>query len=354
MNIRFLLTIANAILINFSFACDFCGCYMGITPYDNQSSISFLYRYKSFNGYPHTNQHNQLFPAAHQSMIYNSNTTSNSSNQINQNIFGQRHGSNALPTATPLKTQKDYEVYTTAELRVKYFIHQRIELNAVAPLVTNYNRVNENKQTINGVGDITAFAAYHLISKVLTEKYQHRLIIGAGIKLPVGDYYQKGKDNQRIDFLLQTGTGSVDYLTYANYIFGYKKFGFNFNSNVKINGENYYHEKIGNSSTNYLNVFFKFREGKNLKLFPSIQGYYEYSKGLYINNELQPATQMNIACGGVGLDMFYKNFTLNMSFQLPVYEKKYESNLENSCKAMVGLTYSFNQMKYLLKSKKQE
>lgn len=344
MSFKFLFTLSGVLILNSSIACDFCGCYMGITPYDNHSNISLLYRYKSFNGYPYQNQKNQLFPSTRKYSIPSN----------NQNQSGLRHGAHTSGVIDSVKSQRDYEIFTTAELRGKFFIHERIEFNVVLPFVMNYNRINENKQSIKGIGDISVFAAYHLISKILTEKYQHRLILGGGVKLPVGDYYQKNNDGYRIDYMLQPGTGSVDYLGFVNYVFGYKKMGINFNSTYKMNGKNYYHERIGNASTNYLNVFYKLRQEEFFKIFPSIQAYCEYSKGLYINNVYQRATAMNIFTAGLGLDLFYKNFALNMSFQLPVCETQYESNMKNSCRAMVGLTYNFNQTKYLLKSKKQE
>jgi len=109
--------------------------------------------------------------------------------------------------------------------------------------------------------------------------------------------------------------------------------------------------QISNSSTTYVNVFYKFRQEKNLKIFPSLQGYYEHSKGEYIGNVYQQQTKMSVATAGVGVDLFYKNFSLNTSFQLPVYEEKFADNMATAGKFMVGLTYSFNQKKYLLKSK---
>lgn len=302
-----------------------------------------LYRYKSYSGYYYTNQHHSMFPKNYTS----------SSAQSHSNYFSntnQKHGTHAT-TDTALKNGSDFEIYTTAELRGKYFIHKRIEINAIVPFVMNKQKTNNQKIETNGIGDITFFAAYHLISKIMTEKFQHRLIFGAGLKLPVGDYYQKDKNNSRIDYMIQPGTGSIDYLAYVNYIFGYKKLGINFNSTYKLNGENYYHEKIANSSTNYLNIFMKLRQDKDLKIFPSIQGYYEYTKGLYISSIYQNNTKVSIASIGAGIDLFYKNFSLNTSFQVPVYEQKYYSNMANTCKIMIGLTYSFNQNKYLIKSK---
>ncbi|MBL7884834.1 MAG: hypothetical protein JNL69_12245 [Bacteroidia bacterium] len=351
MSFKNKIVVAIMLHSNYMLACDFCGCYMGITPYDNQSGMSVLYRYKSFSGYPDQGHKNYIFPS---SRSYSS-SSNNSFTSVNNSYSGYKHGTHTTVLGgDTMKFQRDYEIFTTAELRAKYFIHKRIELNGVVPFVMNSARQNEVKQKINGVGDITLFAAYHLISRIMTEKYQHRLIFGAGVKLPVGDYYQKDADGNRIDFLLQPGTGSVDYLAYVNYIFGYKKFGFNLNSTYKINGDNFYKERIGNSSTNYLNIFYKFRQEKDLKLFPSIQTYYEHTEGLYVFDKLQKATKMEVFNAGIGLDVFYKNIALNMSFQLPVYEKRFESNLQNTSKMMIGLTYNFNQKKYLIKSKTQE
>src|SRR6218665_1021181 len=211
-------------------ACDFCGCFMGITPYDNQSSIGLMYRYKSYNGYYLPGQSHTVFPKS----------------------YGLRHGGTEVPVQQdPQVLQRDYEIYRTGELRAKYFIHHRIELNGIVPLLFNKSRRGDENETVNGIGDITLFAGYHLISRTMTEKFQHRLILGAGVKIPTGNYYTKAADGDRIDFMMQAGTGSTDYLVYLNYVFGYKKTGLSFNSTYKINGKNYYMEQIGNSSTSY-------------------------------------------------------------------------------------------------------
>ncbi|MGB3948506.1 MAG: hypothetical protein WBM13_11010 [Bacteroidia bacterium] len=345
-------TITIALLLNtyILIACDVCGSFMGITPYDNQSSITLMYRYKSFNGYGNSGQSNHLFP-------HHLKTTPTESTSILNKLNNSstlRHGSTHTTNNTTPLTQRDYEIYTTLEMRAKYFIHKRIELIAIVPLIINSSRINKNTQQIKGIGDITAFAAYHLVSKIMAENFQHRLIIGAGLKLPVGNYYAKDENEKRYDFLIQPGTGSIDYMGYANYILGYKKLGLSINSSYKINGTNYYNERIANSTTNYLNLFYKFRQDKNLKLIPSIQLYHEYTKGLFINNTYQAETTMNVATGGVGLDIFYNNISINSSFQLPVYEKKSSFNLEMCGRFMIGLTYNFNQKKYLMGSKSKQ
>lgn len=311
-------------------ACDICGCYMGITPYDNQSQISFLHRYRAFNGYRTYNQKSNLFtPGAYK-------------------VAHGEHGS--TPEYKKTYSSKDYESYKTYELRLKYFLHKRIELNAIIPF--NYNRSKEDTltTTILGIGDPSFFIGYHLIRKIEVEKLQQRLVLGAGVKIPSGNYYDKNDAGERIPLLLQTGTGSTDYFTYLNYIAGYKIIGINLNVMYKYNGENYYNEKIDNSLSSYLNIFVRMKV-KDWFIIPSIQTYYEYTNGLLIKNILQKNTKMNALMLGPGLDLVYKNIGLNMNYQFCAYEEIQGDNLRNAGRVMLGLNYNFNQTKYLLGKK---
>lgn len=320
---------------------------MGITPYDNQSSINILYRYKSYNGYYLPHQAHNLFPAKSVVASATNNTLTGK-----PTYMSYKHGGHMGPsTRSDDSLQRDYELYQAVELRAKYFIHKRLELTGILPILMNKSRVSEEEIQSSGIGDVTFLIGYHVISRTMTERFQHRLVIGAGIKLPTGNYYSKAEDGDRIDFMLQTGTGSLDYLINLNYVFGFKKLGLNINSTYKINGVNYYAEQIGNSSTNYLNLFYKIRQEKDLKIFPSLQAYYEYTRGLYINNVYQSATKMNVLTSGIGLDVFYKNIALNMSFQLPLAEEEYKTNMATAGKFMLGLTYNFKQKKYLIHNK---
>lgn len=97
------------ILPSFSaMACDSCGCFMGITPYDNQSSITLLHSYRSFGGY-HGQKH-PLFPG-------------------NKSIFKFNNQTNA-PITQHNGNPNDYEIYRTLEVRARYFLSKRIEFNA--------------------------------------------------------------------------------------------------------------------------------------------------------------------------------------------------------------------------------
>lgn len=328
MNFRkSLFFIASALCINVHIACDLCGCFMGITPYDNQSQIAFLHRYRAFNGYVHHQKTSNLFtPGA----------------------YKIAHGGTTTDSVVKTYSSRDFESYKVFELRGKYFIHKRIELNGILPFVNNKYKEGEEKGSVTGIGDPTIFAGVHVLRRVDTVSFQQRLIVGGGMKIPSGNYYAAATDGDRLPFLLQPGTGSVDGFLYANYILGYKNFGTSINVLYKINGENYYKEKIGNSVSTYCNIFLRYMRA-NVSVMPSVQFYHEFTKGLYKNGFEQEGTGMNVLMAGPGCDVFYKNFGFNLSVQLRVYEKTHSENLKTAGRIVAGVNYNFNQKKYLLK-----
>jgi hypothetical protein len=328
---RYFLVAYTVMPIYWLFACDICGCFMGILPYDNQSSISFFHRYRIFNGYYSMHQKGVFIPSG---------------------VYRVMHGNHGTAPSTSVDTIKkylssDYEAYKVYELRGKWFIHHRIEIDAIVPFTEIKARQDTIKIKHFGLSDPTFLLGYHLIKKIYEEKIQYRLILYGGIKLPSGNYYAKDDYGNRIPLLLQPGTGSVDVMTGFTGVMGYKKIGMMMNAFYKMNGKNYYGEKIANSLTANAIMFFKFKY-KNWMFVPSWQNYYEYTKGLYVDKQYVSGTLMNVWLSGIGMDVNYKNIQLNMGWQWKVYEQRTsEDQLKNKGRFYVGLTYNFNQRKYL-------
>lgn len=335
----FVLTLLVFLFALPSNACDMCGCYMGITPYDNQSSFGLYHRYRSFNGYGNVNQKAQFFPK----------TPLSQNNSNSPSLYPtQKHGDNH---SSPSYSENDYELYSMIELRGKFFIHERIELNGILPFAMNKVRINDTVTNLNSLGDINLYGGYHLIRPDVNKNVQQRLILGTGIKLATGHYYIKNKIGNRVNLLNQPGSGSNDIMIYTSYVIGIKKWGLSTNFSYKINGENYYKERIGNSITNFTNVFYKLKKGDFI-FIPSAQSYFESSSGLFIDGIYQSSTSVKQLMLGPGLDIYYKNWGLNTNFQFTLFEDYHDGNLRSGCKLLIGLTYNFNQLKYLFSKSK--
>ena len=318
-----------------SFACDICGSYMGVTPYKNFSSVGLFYRYRSFNGYNINDQKHKIFPTS----IFNPNA------KIAHG--GVLMGANGTQNLDSLYPKTDYDVYRVYEARAKFFFHKRIEINAIVPFYINSSKEQTAKETITGIGDMSIFLGYHLISKLDTPKWKHRLVLGLGMKVRTGKYFLANSSNIRFDPLLQPGTGSNDWLIYTNYLIGKKNLAFNTTFLYKVNGENIYKEKIANSITNHSSLFYVLKI-KNLQLMPSVMFYYEHTDGLYRNNEYLLNTRMTEAMLGPGLDILYKGFMLSSGIQFSTYSASGQTNPRSAGRLIVGLSYTLLQKKFLL------
>lgn len=323
---KLLLLFFTSITLNAS-ACDICGCFMGLTPYDNQSNFGLLYRYRSFNGY-HGQQH-VIFPRGSEFLFPSNSKTS--------------------ATTSHSGNPQDYELYRTAEIRGRYFIHKRLEINAIVPYNANSEHYNGKTNSISGMGDVNLYAGYHLLRKLNEPTLKQRLIVGAGIKLPTGK--SNISDNQGIKYstLMQPGTGSTDGFMYVNYLIGYKNLGMSINSSYKVNGQNGQKEGIANSSTNFVNIFYTQKLNKDWQITPSVQFFYEYSAGEKYNNVQTGEHKMNNLLSGLGADLYYKNISLNVGVQKNIWEANTD-HPQSSAKIYLGITYNIKQLYYLIKS----
>lgn len=311
-------------------ACDICGCFMGITPYDNQSGISLMHRYRIFNGYQQYSQSPQFFPSGAQPFA---------PAKLNSSDPAYAHSHKGDPT--------DFEAFRVLELRAKYFLAQRLELNAYVPYAMNTSQINGKQINLSGVGDVTFFAGYHLIRAIETAGVQSRLVVGGGIKLPTGNFRRENSVGHRYPTLTQTGTGTTDGFVYANYIASLRNVGLSLNTSYRRAAANRFEESLAPGFTTFANLFYRFPLGQNWQLYPSAQFFYEKTKGELFEGQLTGEHAMNNALLGPGLDIYYKNFSLNTSVQLPVYTAATD-HPASAGRMVLALGYSFKQNKYLL------
>jgi len=226
----------------------------------------------------------------------------------------------SLNSSNQAYSSKDFESYKIFELRFKYFVFKRLELNVFVPLIDNKSKTNDVYVHHTGIGDVSFNAGFHFITPKGDKRVRHKLIGGLGIKLPTGNFYAHDNSSNRLPFEMQPGTGSVDGFCYLNYVLMTKNVGVSTSLNFKVNGKNIYKEKLDNSHNEFISVFYKVAI-KNVMLYPSVQANYEFTNGLKINNQLQNGTNVNSLLLGPGLDFYYKSFSINTSWQFTVFEK---------------------------------
>jgi hypothetical protein len=324
MNLRLKLSVlALLVFLNINaLACEVCGTFMGIIPNEKKSFISVFYRYRAFK-----------------------------QDNFNGNVY---FPDNSLRTMQPTHGAhtvdgSGYEIYRTVDIRGRYFLHNRIELNVILPYCFNKEFSSGVLEEAVGIGDLTTLLSYHAYESV-ENKVKHRIQFGAGMKWATGAHSEK-LGSERISLLLQPGSGSDDILLNGAYFVGYNKWSGGLNVTQKINGVNKFREKIGNSTTMNGSIFYRLQLNDEIEILPSVQGYFEKTKGLYINNDLQSKTGMQVLMGGFGIDINIKNVALNSAVQIPIDEPKSINSSEGTVRIILGCTLNFDQKAFIFKQK---
>ena len=305
-----------------SMSCDVCGSFIGIHPGDKKAYVSMFYRYVSFSGSNTTNS--AFFPDGSMRIGHSDNDGSNASRN------------------------KEFEVYRAAEFRSRFYLHPRLELSVIAPYVFNSALENEKRTKNSGLGDLSTLLGWQMINEASIGKFNHRLLLGAGVKWGIGDENQN-VNNERLSILLQPGTGSNDVLFFANYQLGRGNWSWNLLPMYKINGKNRFDERVSNSTTFFSSLSYQWKRNENFKVMPSLQSYFESMKGVEVMDELVKGTSMKGLFLGPGVDLFYKNIGFSTSCWWSARQEQSSSMLASRIRYRAGITWYFNQQTFIFK-----
>jgi len=186
--------------------CDFCLCYMGISPLDfSGKGIRIDTRYLLLDR-----------------LVNNNRVVDN--------------------------TEESYEKHFTLQLSLIYPVGKKISVIGIVPYSVREGRESAEEKTsyTSGLGDIILFGRYPVLEKLNVNSI-FLLSAQLGIKLPNGKPDEKNSANELIDAHLQIGTGSTDFIGGSNFLYSHKRFSISSNLlfSVKTRGKTGY--KFGNT-----------------------------------------------------------------------------------------------------------
>ncbi len=302
----FLIIITAVISVQFTYACDICGCGVG-------------------------NNYLGIMPEFH------------------KHIFGIRYQNNSLRTHIGVGGTSSYltttENYTTAELWGGWNIAKHVRILGNAPYSFNTKTNATENLSKNGIGDIT-FTGFYEVLNQRKSLYQKLLVqnlwIGAGIKLPTGKYNPADKDNNMQSAnLFQLGTGSTDFLASLMYDVRLQDAGINIAANYKINGTNMHEYQYGNKFSTIFQAYYKIRIAKAVTLVPNIGCQFEQAQ-----KDTDHALQADISggkllLGTIGLETTFKNMAIGTNWQTPLSQNLANGFVKANNRVMVHIAWMF-------------
>ena len=306
MKIKFIIILITIILPLRTYACDACGCslggnYFGILPLYNKNFVGLRWSQAKF--YAYMDHHSEYLPPEYSN-----------------------------------------DTYRKVELWGRFYINKRFQVFSFIPYAFNTMDGNEQKVSINGLGDMTAMANYLLFNtgEDETRKFKHTLLAGGGLKLPTGKFDTEDK-GKLVNRNFQIGTGSLDFLLTSVYTIRYQRVGANIEAGYKINTRNSNQYHFGNQF-NISSLFFYWQKVKSISFLPNAGVYYEQAAKHKDRGIIQANTGGSALFATAGLETYFKSFTVGLNYKHAMsqnYNSDNIADIKSKDRWMISLTYNF-------------
>ncbi|WP_241077753.1 transporter [Flavimarina sp. Hel_I_48] len=238
------------------------------------------------------------------------------------------------------------ENFNTLQVWAQIPISDKISVNAIVPYHFHNREFNDGSgQNINGLGDISVLGFYNLISPRIDglfpqQQYilKHNLQVGAGIKLPTGDYKRENNTGS-VNPSFQLGTGSLDVVLAGNYSISHNEWGAGVLANYTFKTENQENYQFGNQFNYGFNIYRTFTTMK-MRSFTPVVGLagevYETNKSFGLD---VAKTAGNILFTRLGVETNIGKFSGGINLMLPLAQELNDGNV--AAKSRLGIHLNF-------------
>ncbi len=284
--------------------CDMCSMYLGLHPNNNKQTVGLRYRYSSYT------------------MLPNPGTGAHASHGHTSGVKSER-------------------IFQTYELWSQLFINPKNQLIAIIPFSSNSIwESGIQKEIYQGMGDVQLLYRRQVYNTYAdSANIRQRVFAGVGIKAPTGVYNKKNIMDM-VDPHIQNGTGSTDLMFSVGHLLKYRSAGINTELLYKVNFENNLHYRFANRWNGNVNLFYII-DKEPFNIIPSLGTQWEYA---YLDHEAEKevsGTNGILINGQLGVDIYWKNFSLNLSGLVPVIQELNDPYTTNNYRLMTAINYSF-------------
>ena len=237
--------------------------------------------------------------------------------------------------------QYSYETFRTAELWGRFYPAKRVQAFVFVPFNFNEKIEGPTKKNLKGLGDIILSANYNVINTYdSTDRFfKHNLLVGAGLKLPTGEYRQI-ENGLTVNQNFQLGTGSVDVLLNAIHTIRHGNMGLNAELSYNLNMTNKDEYRFGNSARAGLTMFYIIRSG-GLTVMPHVGVSGEYFKD---NKQFdQPFSDTGgwASLCNFGSEIYYRSIAVGVSWSHPGKQQLFSGLVEAGDRTSAHVTVMF-------------
>ena len=237
--------------------------------------------------------------------------------------------------------QYSYETFRTAELWGRFYPVKRVQAFVFVPFNINERIEGPTTKKLKGLGDIIVSANYNVINTYDSTDsfFTHNLLVGAGVKLPTGEY-QQIENGLTVNQNFQLGTGSVDVLLNAIHTIRHGNMGMNAEISYSLNSTNKDEYRFGNAARAGLTLFYILRSG-GVTVMPHVGISGEYFRDNKQFDQPFPDTGGWASLCNLGSEIYYRNIAVGISWSHPGKQKLFNGLVEANDRTSAHVTIMF-------------
>ncbi|MDW8228735.1 MAG: hypothetical protein RMJ33_02745, partial [Saprospiraceae bacterium] len=163
---------------------------------------------------------------------------------VQRHLAGVRWQGQGYRTVAHGSEANSYEYFHSLDFWGRWMPHRRWQVMGFVPYSYNIRRFYDGqRQQVGGLGDVSLLAQFFILDphQSMTHRWRHALQVGAGVKLPTGDFWMSESLNGQelpIPPALQPGTGSTDALVSALYAVSTHEWIISVDGMLRLTGQN--------------------------------------------------------------------------------------------------------------------
>lgn len=227
-------------------------------------------------------------------------------------------------------------------------LKEKLEVQVFIPFHFHSRDYIDKTTAINGLGDLSFIVNYTVLNakngnynelKDKISSSNHLLKIGAGLKLPTGNYNEAV--NNSINPSFQLGTGSFDVVTNLQYVYKYNNFGITNYLNYYLKTTNNKSYKFGNQFNFNSTFFYVLKDNKNHNFVPSIGVSGEFYEQNKVFNLPVKNTDGYALFSSIGAEYNTESLTFGLVAMYPIQQKLAQGTIDVKYRSSIYLNYNF-------------
>lgn len=245
--------------------------------------------------------------------------------QFRKNVVGLRHtyrtfsSQHLISEQLMIKGNTSTEEFNSTELWGRFYAGKKFQLFAFVPY-NHFKQFETGVTTIEqGIGDITLAANYTIFNTAddLSKDFKQTVLLGGGVKLPTGKFIMT-KNGDELNPNMNSGTGSVDFLTNVIYTCRYKGIGINTDFNYRINNTNSDKFQYGNRITTSAKLFYWKNINSKVSILPNAGILFENLHQDKHHKEIQKFSGGTVTFLTGGLEVYAGKVNLGVTMNHPM------------------------------------